>query len=517
MANTDIRLPGTKEPIARYIYLVNEVSDALRMGGTVENAYTNFQLAYNAADTLQVALGGTNKVAIQVGVTTAASVGNLILTAAWNNNVVLQGLSQISSEVGNIDSSNAAGAGFNIGNTVGTNVFRAYNMKIGNISTNATGATGNSGNFCGTMSNVTIGNINTSITNVANTTGNGGRVNIAALGNAAGVQIGISTITTSSQATTSSAGIVSITASLFNILAIITANNNAGGAVITTSNYFGGGVIGTITVNSTTNAGNINLTNTRVNLINHNIANTVFSVTPYCLLVSCKVSVLNCTNSGVVVFTAQFTDSIIDTYISTSPYVRTLAYRTSFTYCEQIGDDSIFQNCTFTSISGATACITDIGFGCNFQTCSFIGGSFSIESTTGPVVVYYKNTSFEQTVFGGVTLVEDGGVPSIPDAAGLFSFDGVLNSAAVFVLANGSGTNVNTLDFNNLVSNRRYEIIINNTTGVDTVVFTSPMAVTFFIAGGVYVPTATAFSMDKLTIIVDDVLNVFITPTYNFI
>jgi len=91
-------------PIKRYVYLVQDASDATRMGGTLSNTYTTFQAAYTAANTLQLALGGTNVVVLKVGNTTAATVGNLLLTANYNQYVYIIGESKVSSIVGTITS-----------------------------------------------------------------------------------------------------------------------------------------------------------------------------------------------------------------------------------------------------------------------------------------------------------------------------------------------------------------------------------------------------------------------------
>ena len=91
-------------PIARYVYLVQDASDAARMGGTLSNTYTTFQTAYNAANALQLSLGGTNVVVLKVGNTTAATVGNLLLTANYNQYVYIIGESKVSSIVGTITS-----------------------------------------------------------------------------------------------------------------------------------------------------------------------------------------------------------------------------------------------------------------------------------------------------------------------------------------------------------------------------------------------------------------------------
>jgi len=94
MANTDIRLPsGTKAPIVRYVYLVQDASDSLRMGGVSNNTYTNAQLAFNAALAI-VTANPTFNVVLQVGVTTAAGVGGITMsTINPMNNISIVGLS----------------------------------------------------------------------------------------------------------------------------------------------------------------------------------------------------------------------------------------------------------------------------------------------------------------------------------------------------------------------------------------------------------------------------------------
>lgn len=204
MANTDIRLPGTKEPIARYIYLVNEVTDALRMGGTLEHAYTNFQLAYSAADTLQTVLGGTNKVVIMVGNTLAASVGNVILTANWNANVYLTGITREVSIVGTITSATTA---FTVNSffdevTVGdiTTVGGLINLRlksctVGNLNTTSTIA--NSGAVTLSGNDTTMGTVTTS-----SAFGNGGFITITGMNDSTiGVLNTSSTVTISGAVT----------------------------------------------------------------------------------------------------------------------------------------------------------------------------------------------------------------------------------------------------------------------------------------------------------------------------
>jgi hypothetical protein len=84
MSLTDIRVANKSLPIARYVYLVQDASDSIRMGGVPGNTYTTFQAAYDAANTLQLALGGTNRVVIMVGNTTAAAVGGKYIIYVTN-------------------------------------------------------------------------------------------------------------------------------------------------------------------------------------------------------------------------------------------------------------------------------------------------------------------------------------------------------------------------------------------------------------------------------------------------
>lgn len=177
MGLTNIQLPsgGTALPIARYVYLVQDATDATRMLGVTNNVYTTFQAAYDAANTLQLALGGTNKVTIVVGNTTAATVGNVTLTADWNVNVSISGASSATSVLGNVTLSNAAGNGYNFGTATAINL---SNVTLGTITTTATGATGNAGTVNISMESAKTGNILAYPTNAANTTGNSGAITV---------------------------------------------------------------------------------------------------------------------------------------------------------------------------------------------------------------------------------------------------------------------------------------------------------------------------------------------------
>lgn len=177
MGLTNIQLPsgGTALPIARYVYLVQDATDATRMLGVTNNVYTTFQTAYDAANTLQLALGGTNKVTIIVGNTTSATVGTVTLTADWNVHVSISGASSATSILGNVTLSNAAGNGYNFGTATAISL---SNVTLGIITTTASGVTGNAGTVNISMESAKTGNILAYPTNNTNTTGNSGAVTI---------------------------------------------------------------------------------------------------------------------------------------------------------------------------------------------------------------------------------------------------------------------------------------------------------------------------------------------------
>ena len=166
---------GSLLPIVRYVYLVQDASDATLMGGVASNVYTTFQNAYNAANVLQVVLGGTNKVVIKVGNTTAATVGNIVLAADWNIHISISGNSSATSVLGNITLSNALGTGYNFGTATAINL---SNVTVGNIITTATGATGNGGTINISMTSSKVGNLISNPTNATNSAGNSGAITI---------------------------------------------------------------------------------------------------------------------------------------------------------------------------------------------------------------------------------------------------------------------------------------------------------------------------------------------------
>lgn len=176
LTQINVKGGGVKKPIVRYVYLVNDLSDAARMGGTSDNSYTNYQLAYNAADALQIALGGTNRVVIQVGVTTAAGVGNCSVVT-WNSNVLLVGIHRLLSNVGILNITTVSLATIRlkdlnsstINSEGGLNVNFENASIFGALNTNST--TGNAGLITVSGSNSSTGNLS-----ATSTAGNSGAI-----------------------------------------------------------------------------------------------------------------------------------------------------------------------------------------------------------------------------------------------------------------------------------------------------------------------------------------------------
>lgn len=165
---------GATNPIVRYVYLIPDASDATRMGGAAANVYTTFQTAYNEADILQTTLGSTNIVYLIVFGDNSTS--DLILTTDMNPFVRIIGENAKLSQVGSIMLDNPAGNSFNAGTVL--DPIYISNITVGNITSQATGATGNCGNISLNISNTIIGDVINYPSNSLNTNGNSGFINI---------------------------------------------------------------------------------------------------------------------------------------------------------------------------------------------------------------------------------------------------------------------------------------------------------------------------------------------------
>lgn len=383
---------GGTLPIVRYVYLVQDASDATLMGGITSNVYTTFQTAYDAANALQVSLGGANIVELLVGNITAAAAGDLTLTANYNARVHIRGLANTTSILGNIIASNASGNGFQIGGGLLPAVFN--NIRIGNIDTRATGVTGNSGSLFLRSNNYILGNINTNISNAANTIGNSGSISFQAF---AGATIRIGAIDTSAiSGGVGSAGAVTISAPNYFIQSITTANNTIGGGV-TALGTESNGSIGTLNVNSTTIGFNLVISNALITTANIALgSNSTYQFQ------KCTITTLN-TSSTTINWTVIFKQCNILTYIG-SLLNKVMSYSSVFSVMSNVGNNSVLSNTTVSDESGTnTISINGIGTGCRLLNISIFGGStLGIDNPT-PVNV-------QVTGLGGTSLgyIENG-------------------------------------------------------------------------------------------------------------
>ena len=127
---------GSSLPIVHQVYLVEDPSDAILMGGITSNVYTTAQAAYNAADILSA--GGTIAVVIMIGKTTAAVVGSITLTTDWNAMISLSGISAFDSAIDQIIGDNNLGTAFGA-------TLNITNLTIQLITCQGTGAIGDGG------------------------------------------------------------------------------------------------------------------------------------------------------------------------------------------------------------------------------------------------------------------------------------------------------------------------------------------------------------------------------------
>ena len=391
-----LKSDGSSLPIVRYVYLVQDLSDASRMGGTSSNVYTTFQNAYEAANALQVSLGGTNIVVVQVGNITAAASGNLTLTANYNRFVQFNGISISSSILGNIIATNNSGNGFNVGNgTLQPVLFN--NIRLGNINTNATGSTGNSGSVSLRVNSVQVGNVDTSVTNVLNTTGNGGSFtynvntnNFCVIGN----------VVTSSQGSLSLAGSVSIASSNFVVSTITTSNGNQGGVVsvdASSGRFFCTAI--NINTTSTVSANILILRNGQINTLNVTSDKNIN-------ITNCIINVSATFSNSSTQNTLNINNSIFNGSLTTNMLTKTIIKLSSLTNIINLGDDSFIMNSVIDFQNTLTPAINQVGINCTIVNSSILGGNFAIDNST-PVTVYaYGVIGYIQNGIGAnITLV----------------------------------------------------------------------------------------------------------------
>lgn len=500
----------------RIVYLVQDAADATALGSSGNNVYTTFQAAYTAANTIQQALGGTNKVAIMVGNTTAASVGDLTLTAAWNGLVSIIGISPQVSELGNIIATNASGNGYNVGTIIGsTNQLRTVNVKIGNITTSPTGATGGGGSIVIVAFNCAFGNLVTSCPNTTNT--NGGRVQFTAVGNnsSAGSMSYVASIDTSVNInSTLASGSIALLGGMTvgTIISMDSTNVSAGAGTFSVS---GNGIGGYTTIsslkwyNALASGNGVNISNANINsLTMQTLASNGLTLT------DSVVSSLTINGLGV----SNITRCRIGGYTSETSLKATI--KDSFVgSIWGIGDDSLLMNVTLDGSNGTgNAIIDEIGNNCTLVGVNMNTTSPStvkaIDSPT-PVNVNVDNATFNSVVGDTITLYYKGGCPEIvEDGLGNFVYNADKSESAYMSLI-GSNAGSNTLTFRGVAIGRTYRILVSNTTGADTLSFVGPSGV-YFANGTPYVPTASAGATDLLEIFVGVAGDLYVKSTPAF-
>lgn len=515
---------GTSLPIVRYVYLVQDPADALRMGGNAGNTYTTFQTAYNAANALQLSLGGSNAVVIQVGNITAAAAGNLTLTANYNFRIQISGISRIESVLGDVIADNASGSAFSFGGNALQRIFIS-NVRLGAISTRATGATGNSGQVNLQLTDVTVGNISTNITNAANLTGAGGIVNITGATYIVG-----NILTNATPGVAVSAGNVTVTAigTTGTIGNVTTANGNIGGTVNLSSIASGG----TVTINqATTSIANVSLNNAilqglnfsltdnrTVNIsgsnvglvtiqnigalvtpINVNITNSTISAYNQAGVTHAKLFMTNSICNGNMTSlsnTSQIYDSFIQGYIG-DVQSETLSPYQAF----KIKNCVIYADPTL----GATASINNSLSGVYPN--AYIESDNNVFNLGVKDVVLIENAPIN--ISGGI-----GDLPGTPD----FIWNPSIYSEAYLDISGGGATNY-TLSWalaTSFTLGKKFTLWIKSGSNTGTFTFTFLGSSVVFPGGTPWTPSAGATRLDRLEFQSDGAGIIMCTPILNY-
>lgn len=418
---------GALLPVVRYVYLVNDASDATRMGGASSNVYTTFQTAYDAANTLQIALGGLNRVVIMVGNTVAGTVGSVALTANWNSFVEIVGIGKERSLLGNITITG-----------VFTCTTKIINAKVGNIT--AEGGIGLTLNNSDTGNLVTssatgnagaIGILNSNASSVAQITMSSSLGNVGALTFSSCQDIIITgNVSMTQTSTTTSFSVGDITMTSCNGIIF------SGTVTVTMAYQLSTGTIGGLNINSSNQnisfTGNVRITGYANNT---NLSSDVVITQIYCV---------NCTFSGLYVnnITSGFSNWEGGTVTTVNFHKCFFRTRVRISY-----------NNTTDIITGATFRMTD---------CQMIGSDNGVGLDFH---VYTGNISFDSFVMQGIESNFNGasGYEGIAVANSLiavpptvpFTIDGV--SA---VLSNINGYSLALDLYNPTTANTTYDAII---------------------------------------------------------
>lgn len=180
---------GSALPRVRYVYLAQDASDVLRMGGVPLNVYSTAQTAYDAANLLQIASGG--KVIIRVlNFDGSGASGDITRTDGWNANVILEGINTSVSVLRNITLTGipfqaiirASGITFNNIDTTNStanggsvNLSSIYDCTLNQILTSSTFANGSAGSVTINGDNTVVNSI---IASATSGNGNGGDVTL---------------------------------------------------------------------------------------------------------------------------------------------------------------------------------------------------------------------------------------------------------------------------------------------------------------------------------------------------
>lgn len=494
-------------PIVRYVYLVQDATDAIRMGGTSSNVYTTAQAAYNAANTLQIALGGTNIVGVIVGHTTAAVVGGITLTSDWNTRVYFIGNGVTISEIGNITADNAVGNSYRVGSSVVASSARFYSIKIGNVSSSPTGATGNSLGVGLYLVNSECGNINTNVTNAANLTGTGGTVTLGAATLPA--DFAVSTITTSAQGAVNAGSVTINSRSNVRVTNITTCNNNTGGSI--TINC-GLATITSISMIGTVSTGTFQLTNCTVTLVTYTGSSKVD-------FVRSTIGSATVTSLGGI-FEHNIDNSNIGP-LTSNVNIFTTAKNSRLTTIVNLGNNSIIENSIINSESSAASpAINGIGSTVTFRNSTVrpATGQLAIDNTNNPADVHLYDSQLYNNVDPALTVYTYNGFTLLADVVGTFTFNAIPYRACEVVLA-GSNAGVNTLDIINPIVGQTYTAYVNNSTGTDTltIIMNSGLGTVITQGGTPYTPTASVGGLDLVSITCVNNSLLLITPFYNYL
>lgn len=383
-------------PITRYVYLVQDSDDALRMGGTLAHSYNTFQSAYDAANVIS---GSKGIVVLQVGNITAAIAGDLTLAGNWNPNIILNGINPFISVVGNIIG-NSGAASRSVGTTTNaTTSAKMTNVKVGNISTGLALSTGISNSVVIDGYNLQIGDISTANTNSTNTNTTG-LVRINNFTNLAPIIVG-NIITTTSNSTATS-GAVSILCPA-TIVSITTVNSTGNAGAITLNPKIGKINLTTLTYNSAVTAFSSTITITGSIITTANITLGNYAATAPVVITDSQITTFSFLNNSTGTSYLTINSCIMGTMTNNSA-VTLISYLTHFKQIVNLGNNSKVVNSTIDPTIITIPGINGIGNGCKLFNCTILNGSFSI-SNGSAVTVIGTSTVLENAAGSGVTVM----------------------------------------------------------------------------------------------------------------